>query len=97
MVLMIFPVSSLERVISPMDWAMSSISLPTSLTIFCVSAIRPLAWAAFSAVCFVMDDISSSEADDFSRADACFEVPAARFWLADDTWPEAVETWSDGH
>jgi len=72
---------------------MSSISLATWPTILFVSSIRAFACTALSAFCLVMEAIWSSDADDSSRADACWDIPPARLWLAVETSFEALATW----
>jgi len=78
MVLMILPVSSLERVISATAAAMSIICSLTFPTTIVASTVMALAWLALSALCLVMDDISSMEEEVSSREAACSAVPSAR-------------------
>ncbi|OPZ06257.1 MAG: hypothetical protein BWZ10_02974 [candidate division BRC1 bacterium ADurb.BinA364] len=53
-----------------------------------------LAWFELSAFCLVIEDISSSEAEDSSMLEACSLAPLAIDWLAEATWLAAEPTCS---
>src|SRR5271157_4478173 len=77
----------MEEVRLPMDL----LACPTARR---ASVMSWLAWEALSAFCFVMEEISSREAEVCSIAAACWEAPSASCWLADETRPDASLTWS---
>ena len=52
-----------------------------SVTVAFISLMSALAWLAFSALCPVREDISSSVAEISSIAAACCEAPSATLWL----------------
>ena len=86
---MILLVASLERLISVIAWPVSRRSLSTLATTSLASLIQCWHFLVWSSLFLAMLDISSSEADVSSSADACSLAPSARDMLEVETSREA--------
>ena len=95
MVLTILDVSSLAAVISAMERVKPSMAEFASPMTRLASRMSVSAWAAWSALRLVMEDISSSDEDVSSMADAWAEAPSARDRLAEETSSAEADTWPD--